>query len=121
MTGRATTTRPRRERPRLGAWGSAAACLGLDPTTWYPSIDAGRHDRQYDPYATGRAICADCPVLGDCLAHALAADETHGMWGGLDPDERARLKNRLHKTQPDLFSVRHTPRIQTIQVKGTAL
>lgn len=38
-----------------------------------------------------RAICASCPVRRACLDHALATGEPWGIWGGLDPEQRATL------------------------------
>lgn len=37
-------------------------------------------------YAT--QLCRPCPLLLACLHHALAADEQHGVWGGLDFEAR---------------------------------
>ncbi len=33
-----------------------------------------------------------CPVVAYCLRHALDNDEKDGVWGGLDQDERRRLR-----------------------------
>jgi WhiB family redox-sensing transcriptional regulator len=35
-----------------------------------------------------KAICAGCPVQPQCLDHALAIQEPHGIWGGLTENER---------------------------------
>lgn len=120
MTRRALL-RHRTDRPALGAWVDAGACRGHDQALWYPPVDAGRHDRDDDPYEAGRAVCADCPVAVDCLAYAIAAGETLGMWGAHDPDERRRLTRQLRITKPELFSEIAAPRIGTIQVKGELL
>jgi hypothetical protein len=32
-----------------------------------------------------------CPVRGECLAHALAIGERHGVWGGLTTSQRLGL------------------------------
>lgn len=40
---------------------------------------------------TARAICASCPVIGECLGWALAHNETGGVWGGLTGPQRARI------------------------------
>lgn len=37
-----------------------------------------------------RGICAGCPVLDECLAHAIEHDEV-GMWAGSDEHERRAL------------------------------
>ena len=45
-----------------------------------------------------RAICAACPVRGQCLAYAITADERFGIWGGLDPRQRRTLRRRLERS-----------------------
>lgn len=85
------------QRPAVRSWKALAACRAQGPNDWYPpiSLPVGRpRRRDTDPYETGRAICWErCPVRTDCLAYALAAGEELGMWGGLDPDERAELRH----------------------------
>jgi WhiB family redox-sensing transcriptional regulator len=44
--------------------------------------------------AKARSVCAPCPVVEHCREYALIAPETHGVWGGLTPKERARIRRR---------------------------
>ncbi|NKR30066.1 WhiB family transcriptional regulator [Rhodococcus hoagii] len=37
-------------------------------------------------------MCMGCPVRADCLDHAIAQREEHGIWGGTTPAERDRLR-----------------------------
>ena len=67
------------------AWTELALCATADPDAWFPAP----HDAK--GAARAKAICATCPVKADCLAHALAAGEKHGIWGGLDECQRAAL------------------------------
>lgn len=64
-------------RPR---WHARAACRGATPTLFY------------DPHpvaiAAAKAVCAGCAVRQQCAAHALAAGEEFGVWGGRASDER---------------------------------
>lgn len=39
-----------------------------------------------------RAICWECPIQQECLGYAMTTKEKFGMWGGLLPAERKRLK-----------------------------
>ncbi len=71
--------------PALGAWHSRGLCVGEDPEVFFPSHG--------DPGAAARQICALCPVRNECLRYATAADE-FGIWGGLDQEERRKLKRR---------------------------
>jgi WhiB family redox-sensing transcriptional regulator len=68
-------------------WSIHALCATSDPDIFFPPGD--------DPATEARQICADCPVQGQCLAYAVAADEPFGIWGGLDTQERRTLRRRL--------------------------
>lgn len=41
-----------------------------------------------------KAVCARCPVITECGAHALTVKEAYGVWGGLTEHERQALFNR---------------------------
>jgi WhiB family transcriptional regulator, redox-sensing transcriptional regulator len=70
-------------------WQRRAACRTVEePDVFFPSnAEAGE---------AAKRICARCPVLGECLAFALATmprpREDHGVYGGLLPTERSRLR-----------------------------
>jgi WhiB family redox-sensing transcriptional regulator len=42
-----------------------------------------------------KALCFSCPVQTECLQAALDNNERFGIWGGLLPAERKRLKGKL--------------------------
>jgi WhiB family redox-sensing transcriptional regulator len=72
-----------------GDWWQQAACREADP-------DLFAYDPSSDPPATAeaaKAVCAGCPVTGDCLSFALgtmrASQDLTGIYGGLTPAERA--------------------------------
>jgi Transcription factor WhiB len=64
-------------------WQRRAACRGRLDLDWI------------DPSPTQetqcRTVCAGCPVRALCRTFALASGEPWGIWGGLDPDERASI------------------------------
>ena len=62
------------------AWRAQAACRGTDPALFYDP-----HPAAID---AAKAVCARCPVRAACAAHAVAAGEEFGVWGGLAADER---------------------------------
>ncbi|MFD7983118.1 WhiB family transcriptional regulator [Kitasatospora indigofera] len=69
---------------------SAGACRDVaDPDVFFPEVD--------DEVGAARAkrICTGCPVRSACLALALASDEAHGIFGGLDPKERGSWSRRV--------------------------
>ena len=70
-------------------WAARALCVGFDPEAFFPPGD--------DPAIEARAICAACPVRGECLAYAVIADERFGIWGGLDPRQRRTVRRRLER------------------------
>ena len=75
------------------AWRDEAACRDADPDIFFPP---GRDHVDRPSTARARAICAGCPVLDDCLAHAIATDQPDGIWGGLNTTERRRLARSRH-------------------------
>lgn len=42
--------------------------------------------------AAAKAICRQCPIRTACLEHAMHTEEPHGIWGGLGPRGRIRLR-----------------------------
>lgn len=63
------------------AWQERARCAGAGLELFFP--DGGDTRR-------AKAFCAGCPVWAECLAYGL--EEDHGVWGGLNRAERARLR-----------------------------
>jgi WhiB family transcriptional regulator, redox-sensing transcriptional regulator len=69
-------------RPR---WMAAAACKGQTDLFY---IDRGGDTR------AAKAICNDCPVWAQCLAHAIEHGERFGIWGGTSTIDRKHLRRR---------------------------
>jgi Transcription factor WhiB len=75
---------------------SSARCAEsvLDPDDWFPlSLKPEIARREADAAIT---ICMACPVRPQCLELSLRHWDIgqHGVWGGLVPAERARLRRR---------------------------
>jgi len=71
-------------------WRKRSACKGqssraADP--WYPEDD----DYSQESTWIARTICASCPVREMCLEYAIETGQQHGIWGGLDPEERRKV------------------------------
>lgn len=68
-------------------------CVEVGPAVMYP-VDGN--------YGPAREVCMRCPARDDCLEHALAVREPDGMWGGVDPPGRERIRRQrvLARTQP---------------------
>lgn len=75
-------------------WRTDAACRGLDPALFYP--DGPGHGDQ--THAAAR-ICRTCPVIGDCLRHALDQHEDEGVWGGSSATQRRVMWSRRRKVR----------------------
>ena len=71
-------------------WQYLGACRGTDPETFF-SPDAERGPSRRAREAAAKALCAVCPVVRECLEHALAVREPYGVWGGLSINEREHL------------------------------
>ena len=74
-----------------GDWRHRAACLEEDPELFFPIGTSGPALVQA---GEAKAVCAGCEVRERCLAWALATGQDHGVWGGLDEEERRALKRR---------------------------
>ena len=62
-----------------------ALCAEIDPDIWYP-----------EPGATvkfQKEICGKCPIASECLEFAMNTNENYGIWGGLTPRERMKLRS----------------------------
>lgn len=68
-------------------WQLGSACRATDPALWFhPEGERGPSRSARD--AAAKAVCATCPVLAQCRAHALRVREPYGVWGGLSEDDR---------------------------------
>ncbi|MGH8895631.1 MAG: WhiB family transcriptional regulator [Egibacteraceae bacterium] len=76
------------------AWQAHAACAGMPVEDFFP---AGSTGPALDRIACAKAVCAVCPVAGDCLDFALDTGQTDGVWGGLSEDERRAERRRRHR------------------------
>lgn len=65
-------------------WQQLALCAETDPDAFFP--EEGGSQR------IPKNICKDCPVRVRCLEYAIRNNETHGVWGGLSPSERQKLR-----------------------------
>jgi Transcription factor WhiB len=67
----------------------------LDPDQWFP-VSADPAAARLEA-AAAIAVCAACPVRGECLVLSLRHWDIgrHGVWGGLVTGDRGRLRRRL--------------------------
>lgn len=74
-------------------WQYDGACRTVDPETFF-SPDAERGPRRSARESAAKSLCAVCPVVEECLQHALSVKEPYGVWGGLNANEREALLHR---------------------------
>lgn len=67
-------------------WRLNASCRDLDTAIFFPESE--------ESAATAKAICAGCAVREACLEFALITRQDDGVWGGLDENERRRVRRR---------------------------
>ncbi len=70
-------------------WRGEAACAEVPSEVFFPAGE------EPEAAAAAKAVCARCPVSEECLRFALATNQTEGVWGGLDANERRRLRRRI--------------------------
>jgi WhiB family redox-sensing transcriptional regulator len=80
-------------------WQYEGACRNL-PAEMFFHPDGERGPRRRNRENTAKAICASCPVMLACRAHALAVQEPYGIWGGLSEDDRLSIITR--NEDPDI-------------------
>ena len=67
-------------------------CMTTDPELFFPEVGQNYHSSRELRWALD--MCKICPVRQECGEYAIAAYETHGIWGGLTPKERQQIRNR---------------------------
>ena len=83
-------------------WQVNSACREL-PTEIFFHPDGERGPSRKNRIRNAKEICKKCPVINECLQHALTVQEPFGIWGGKSEEERAELL-AAKKFVPDLAS-----------------
>ena len=74
----------------LWDWQLQGACRTANPEVFFhPEGERGPRRRGRD--AAAKDVCAGCPVLVQCRAHALDVREPYGVWGGLSEADREAI------------------------------
>lgn len=73
-------------------WRKDAACLA-----WGTSNKAVLDLFYQGDRTEAKQVCATCPVREPCLDWAMGTGEQEGVWGGLTPEERRRLRQSLNR------------------------
>jgi len=89
-TGMAEISRLPRPVADEWEWQYQGVCRDL-PSEMFFHPDGERGPRRRNRENTAKAVCASCPVITACRAHALAVQEPYGIWGGLSEDDRLAI------------------------------
>ncbi len=86
------------------AWMGRALCQGLGAARFFEVLSKSSSERalQQVDTAAAKSFCRACPVRNDCLEYALSSKVVgeHGVWGGLDAEEREAIKKARKATKP---------------------
>jgi WhiB family redox-sensing transcriptional regulator len=81
-------------------WRMHAACQPFDSELFFPDRSAYKTNE----VARAKAVCRQCPVREACLKSAMDNREKIGIWGGLTPEERAKLHRRNRRARANAES-----------------
>ena len=76
------------------AWQARAACRGPQAAVFFPPTHAERKEDKAEREKRAKEICSGCVVQRDCLEYAIRIREPHGIWGGLNENERKQALGR---------------------------
>lgn len=76
-------------------WQRKAACKGPQSAMFFPPAHFERKEDKERRERSAKTICSQCSVRGDCLDYAIEIREPHGIWGGLNENERRVLIARV--------------------------
>ncbi len=72
-------------------WQFEGACRTADPELFF-SPESERGPRRRARERAAKSFCTRCPVVEECLRHALRVKEPYGVWGGQTTGERQVLE-----------------------------
>lgn len=83
----------------------------INPDIFFP--ETKHHEAKSLPIV--RIICSDCIHRKECLEYANAHQITHGIWGGLSPEERGVIQVKPVKQKRSFAG-----RIREMMMRGVA-
>ena len=72
-------------------WQLKAACRGPQASVFFPPSHFERKDEKLEREELAKAICRTCSVREPCLSYAIRIREPHGIWGGMNENERKQV------------------------------
>ena len=74
-------------------WQYQGACKSMDTEMFFLD-DRMRGSEKAKRERKAVEICNRCPVIQQCLNHALKVPEIYGVWGGMTADQRISILRR---------------------------
>lgn len=72
------------------AWQEESNCRDEESELFFlDPLARGKSKR--DKENAAKKVCKGCPVIEQCLSHALTVPEYFGVWGGMTADERNHI------------------------------
>lgn len=103
--------------PRPPHWSQGAVCRQVDPDLFYPEGERGATAFLIEE---AKGYCRTCPVMHECLEDALERGEPHGVWGGLDENERRALRRRAAEKRAAEDAARTTVPLPVVEDEADA-
>jgi len=85
------------------SWRDRAACVGMHGALFFAGVGEGVIGNRSiaakqaieDAKTEAKKTCAVCPVTSECLDWALRTRTDEGIYGGVDGEERRRMRKRV--------------------------
>lgn len=71
------------------AWRKHAACIPLDPDSFFPPPNSSNTQT--------KLVCQSCSVRVNCLNYSVANRQEFGIWGGMVPKERMKIRRLMEQ------------------------
>lgn len=75
------------EGPVQNEWMELGSCRGSNADVFFPGKGSD---------VEAKRICAGCPVRVECREYGIVNNEKHGVWGGLNREDR-RIERRTRR------------------------
>jgi len=81
---------------RSPQWMRQALCADADPDLFHSDPEDPDRVAKMD---AARRVCAHCPVRAQCLSWAYQTDDRFAVLGGLSPNQRKRVRDRVRRKE----------------------
>lgn len=83
-------------------WRELALCKDRNTNDFYPEMGVKGAAKQVREM---KVFCRQCSVILECLDYAIDNDEQYGIWGGMTPKERTRIRRQPRVIRESIVKV----------------